>query len=145
LPLLQLVVMARDPKAPSGIDAIDVFFGLIPAGSAALAVILWARLMVRALRGEKAAPTWGVSVASGLAIAAQAFVSGTRVREDLALRSSVVEVRTLVRDAAEEQVERDRRDSAREGRLYKLTVAMAVLAGLTLAAAIATLIVAAAS
>jgi hypothetical protein len=137
--------VAAEPQAPQGIDAIDVFFGLIPTGATSLAVVLWVRLMVRALRGEKAVPGLGLSVASGLAIAAQAFVSGSHVRHDLALRSSVVEVRTLVRDAAEEQIQRDRRDAAREWRLYKLTVAMAVLAGLTLAAAIATLIVAAAS
>ena len=59
----------------------------------------------------------------------------------MALRESLIEVREVMRTAAEDDAERDQRNAARDERIYKVTVAMAVVAGVTLAAAIITLVV----
>jgi hypothetical protein len=134
---------------PSNVDAIDVLFGLLPAGMTMIVMVLWGRLLARSIRGDapRTIPL-GTSVASGLAIASWSFVSGTRVRWNVALRQSIVVLRTLGQEQAEEATLRDRRDIARDERdharndqLFRINIGLLILAALTLAAAIVTLVV----
>lgn len=94
------------------------------------------------LRGEEAKVPTSAPLVSGMAIAAWSYVSGTHVRQNIAQSKSISEVGELLRETASDEIQRDQRNAARDDRVYKLTVAMAVLAGLTLAAAIATLVAA---
>ncbi len=134
------MVDGRATEKSTTIDGIDLLFGLIPYGMTFLAATVWAPVCARVLRGEEANVPTHAPLVSGLVIASWTFVSGTRFRENIALRDSVADVRELVRVAASDGVQRDERNAARDERIYKLTVAMALLAGLTLAAAIATLV-----
>jgi hypothetical protein len=124
------------------IDGIDLLFGLIPYGVTCAAVAIWGRVWARMLRGEEAKVPTSAPLVSGMAIAAWSYVSGTHVRQNIALGKSISEVGELLRETASDEIQRDQRNAARDDRVYKLTVAMAVLAGLTLAAAIATLVAA---
>ncbi len=81
-------------------------------------------------------------------IAARTLLSGGRVREAAALRGAAIDMRGLVRDAAQatelhgrRSEERDLRESELQGRLYRITVWLVALAALTLAAAVVTLAV----
>jgi hypothetical protein len=112
------------------IDSTDLFFGIFPAAASYAAFVTWASLIVRAIRGEDVEEDWRVFVSTAAAMSAFAFVSGTRVREAAALRGTAVEVRELVREAEQQD------------RLTRLTKRLVLLAALTLAAAVVTLVVA---
>lgn len=132
--------MTEPVEIPSKIDGIDILFGILPYGIALFLTITWGRLFIRAIHGEQAKVSTGLSVMSGLGIASWSFMSGTRARENIALRGSVIDLREALRETAADEATRDQRSAARDARMFKLTVAMAVLAGMTLLAAIATLI-----
>lgn len=135
------VISSNSTSSPR-IDSIDLAFGLIPSAATFLVAVVWGRVLVRSLRGEGGEVPMSASVVSGIAIASWSYVSGTHARQNLLLRESVADVRDLIRESASDEAQRDERNAARDERVYKLTVAMAVLAGLTLAAAIATLVAA---
>jgi len=144
----------------SYIDGFDVLFGLFPGLTGYAAFVSWARVIVRALRGEPVVEDRRTIYATAAFIAARAISSGAHVRQSVALRDSVVELRGLLGDAAADAEEREKRLSEtlaiaaadaetrekraadRDKRLYKVNIAMATLAGLTLLAAIVTLVVA---
>ena len=123
------------------LDPIEMFFGLMPMMTGYAAFVSWASLIVRGVRGEEAKEDWRVFVSTGAFIAARSLVSGTHVRETVALRSAAVEMRELARDAAEEAERRDQRAGEDQDRLTRLTKRLVTLAALTLAAAIVTLVV----
>lgn len=77
---------------------------------------------------------------TGFCLATWAFRSQAHVREAVELRRSVADAIALAREASADASERDRRDRSRDERIFRVTVAMAIVAGLTLLAAIATLI-----
>jgi hypothetical protein len=126
----------------SSFDGFDFFFGLVPWMAAYAAFVSWATVIVRAIRGEAVTEDWRAVVSTAAYIGARAMADATEVRESFALRGSVAELRELLRDAARDAEERDRRAAQRERRVYRITVAMAVLAGFTLLAAIGSVIVA---
>ncbi len=123
------------------IDSTDVFFGLLPAAAGYAAFVSWASLIVRAIRGEEVEEDWRVWVSTAALMASFVFVSGTRVRETAALRGAAIEMRELTRVAARDAETRDRRAAEQQDRLAALTKALIVLAALTLAAAVVTLVV----
>jgi hypothetical protein len=143
--------MARDrllERLKVYLDPIDISFGILPGLTGCAAFSAWARVIVSAIRGEEVEEDWRFFVSTAAFIATRTLVSGTHVRETIALRSAAVEMRELVRDAAEEAQrrdqradDRDRRDSERQERLYRLTTWLVALAALTLAAAVVTLVV----
>lgn len=131
------------------IDAVDVWFGLVPAFALYAAFVSWANVIVRAIRGEEAKEDWRTFLSTGVLIGAWTLTSGAKVREMASLRGAAVEMRGLVHEATmqselrdRQAAERDRRASEREGRILSLTRWLVLLAGLTLAAAIVTLVVA---
>jgi len=142
------------------IDGFDVLFGLFPGLTGYAAFVSWARVIVRALRGEAVIEDRRTTYATAAFIAARAISSGTHVRQSVALHESIRELRELLGEAAAdaearekrlaETLEaaaldaeaRERRAADRDKRLYKVNVAMASLAGFTLLAAIVTLVVA---
>ena len=97
---------------------------------------------MRAIRGEEVKEDWRVFVSTAAAMSAFALVSGTRVREAAALRSTAVEVHKLVRASAEDAERWDQRAAEQQDRLSALTKRLVLLAALTLAAAVVTLVVA---
>jgi hypothetical protein len=126
----------------SNVDAFDVWFGLLPWLTGFAMAVSWAKLIVRALRGEAVKEDWRVTYSTAAFIAVRAMADASGPRESAALRDSVTEMRGLLRDAAQDAEERDKRAATRDRRLYRTTVAMAVLAGFTLLAAIGSVIVA---
>lgn len=130
------------------VDAVDVLFvlmGLVGYG----AFVSWANVIVRALRGEDAKENWRTSTSTGMLIGIWTLTSGTRVREMAALRGAAVEMRSLVHDAAAQSevrdqraAERDHHASQQQAHMLSLTKWLVALAGLTLAAALVTLMVA---
>jgi hypothetical protein len=141
------------------IDVFDLVFGFGPWLAAYAAFVSWLNLIVRAVRGEDVRQDRRTTYATAAFIGARAIYSATHTRETVGLHNSVVELRQLQREAAKDAEARDRRmrellqqaaadaearekrAADRERNLYKINVAMAVLAGLTLAAAIVTLVV----
>jgi hypothetical protein len=131
------------------IDVIDVWFGLVPAFALYAAFVSWANVIVRAIRGEEAKEDWRTFLSTGVLIGVWTLTSGAKVREMASLRGAAVEMRGLVHEATmqselrdRQAAERDRRASEREARMLSLTRWLVLLAGLTLAAAIVTLVVA---
>jgi hypothetical protein len=124
------------------IDAIEVFYGLLPEAAGYMAFVSWASLIVRAIRGEDAKEDWRTFVSSAAFISTRALVRSGRVRQAEALRDTATEVRELVREAAEDAKQRDRRAAEQQDRLTRLTKSLVLLAALTLAAAVVTLVVA---
>jgi len=123
------------------IDPIDMVFGLLPGVTGYAAFVSWASLIVRGIRGEEAKEDWRTFVSSVAFISARALVSGTQVREAVALRSAAVEMRELTREAAEEAQRREQRAAEQQERLTRLTKWLVGLAAVTLIAAIVTLAV----
>lgn len=88
-------------------------------------------------------------------IATRSLVAATEVRESVALRQAVggtrqavsdtrqaiSDTRELIHDMAREAETRDQRAARRQDQLFKVTLTMAWVAGLTLLAAIVTLLV----
>jgi len=122
-------------------DSTEVYFGLLPASAFYAAFVTWASLIVRAIRGEDVEPDWRVYVSTAAAMATFTIVSATRVREIAALRGAAVEMRRVVREAAEDAQRRDQRAAERDRRLNRLTTRLVTLAALTLVAAVVTLAV----
>lgn len=132
----------------ANIDAVDVLFVLMGSVGYA-AFVSWANVIVRAIRGEEANENWRTVASSGVLVGVWALMSGARVREMASLRGAAVEMRGLVHDAAAQSELRDRRATQRDhdasqqqARMLSLTRWLVALAGLTLAAAIVTLVVA---
>ena len=141
------------------LDAYDVLFGLVPGLAGYAAFVAWADVIVRALRGEDTSENWRTFVGSAGYIGSRAMISSANARSNVALHDSVTEMRQLLREAAKDAEERDSRlrdllrevaadaqareqhAAQRDQRLYRVTFAMAVLAGLTLLSAIVTLVV----
>ncbi|HET9154262.1 MAG TPA: hypothetical protein VFN85_09130 [Solirubrobacterales bacterium] len=132
----------------ANMDAVDVVFVLFGSVGYA-AFVSWANVIVRAIRGEEVKESWRTVASSGVLVGVWALMSGARVREMAALRGAAVEMRGLVHDAAAQSEVRDRRAAERDDsasqqqeRMLLLTRWLVALAGLTLAAAIVTLVVA---
>jgi hypothetical protein len=125
----------------TNVDSFDVFFGFIPWFAGYVAFVVWARLIVRALRGEEAVQDWTTDIATAFFIGVGAVVSGARVRTAASLHTSVTETRELLKDAAGDAARRDQAAGKRDDRVYRVTLTMGWVAGLTLAAAIVTLAV----
>lgn len=134
-----LVRLIRELR--TSVDAFDVLFGLFPWMAAYMAFVMWANKIVNAIRGEEVTDDWRTTSATVAFIAARSIASATEVRESVALRESVVEMRQLLREAAADAEARDRRAADREDKLFSVTVKMAWVAGFTLLAAIVTLVV----
>jgi len=135
-------------RLPANIDAIDVLFVFVGAARYA-AFISWAKVIVRAVRGEEAKEDWRTLAATGVLLGTWALTSGAKVREMAALRGAAVEMRALVHEATvqsevrdRQATERDQRTSRQEARMLCLTKWLLLLAVLTLAAAVVTLVVA---
>ncbi len=133
------MIFVRRLKA--SVDAIDVFYGLVPAGAAYAAFVTWASVIVRAIRGEEVEPGWRLSASTAVLMASFTLLSGTRVRENAALRGAAVEMRAVVHEAAQEAKLREERAADRDRHLTTLTKWLVLLAALTLGAAVVTLVV----
>jgi hypothetical protein len=131
--------MTRVRRLRAYIDSFDLFFGIFPAAANVAAFLSWSSLIVRAIRGEEVKEDWRVVVSTAAAMAAFALNSGRRVREAAALRGTAVEVRELVREAAADAEQRDKRAAQQQDRLTRLTKWLVALAAVTLAAAVVTL------
>ncbi len=136
-------------RVTAGIDAVDVWFGFVPAFARYAAFVSWANVIVRAIRGEEAMENWRTFASTGILISVWTLTSGAKVREMASLRGAAVEMRALVQEANMQSElrdvqadERDQRISRQEARMLSLTKWLVLLAGLTLAAAIVTLVVA---
>jgi hypothetical protein len=126
----------------SSIDSFDIVFGLLPGVTGYAVAASWTTALLRGIRGEhRAADERRLMIASAAHIASRAVASATQVRGDVSMERSVTEMRALLHDAAREAEERDRRAAERDERAHGINVAMAWVAGLTLAAAIVTLVV----
>jgi len=132
--------MTRVRRLKAYLDPIDLFFGIFPAAACYAAFVTWASLIVRAIRGEDVKEDWRVFVSTAAAMSAFTLVSGTRVRETRAMRGAAVEVRELVREAAADAQRREQRAAEQQDRLTRLTKWLVLLAAVTLAAAIVTLV-----
>jgi hypothetical protein len=131
------------------VDAVDVWFGLLPAFAGYAAFVSWANVIVRAIRGEQAKEEWRTFASTGLLIGIWTLTSSAKVREMASLRGVAVEMRGLVHEATVQSELRDRqadkreqRASRQEARMLSLTRWLVALAGVTLAAAIVTLVIA---
>lgn len=134
-----------------------MLFGLIPGAAAYAAFVAWTDVIVRALKGEDASENWKTLVGSAAYMGSRAMVSSTNFRASVALNEAVAETGQSLREVAADAEARDertremlqravadaeareKRAAEREGRLYKVTLTMAWVAGLTLLAAIVTL------
>lgn len=133
--------MTRVQRLKAYLDPFDVVFGIFPAAANYAAFVTWASLIVRAIKGEEVKEDWRLFVSTAAAMAAFALNSGTRVREAAALRGAALEVRELVREAAEDAERRDQRAAEQQDRLTTLTKWLVLLGAVTLAAAVVTLVV----
>ncbi len=142
--------MARDrllERLKVYLDPIDISFGILPGLTGCAAFSAWARVIVSAIRGEEVEEDWRFFVSTAAFIATRTLVSGTHVRETIALRSAAVEMRELVRDAARRrsaEIACRRPGSSRfrtTRALYRGKTWLVALAALTLAAAVVTLVV----
>jgi hypothetical protein len=135
-------------RLKANVDAVDVWFGLVPGMVGYAAFISWANVIVRAIRGEEAKENWRTFMSTGALIGIWTLTSGARVREMASLRGAAVEMRGLAHEAAaqseirdQQAAERDRHASRQQAHMLSLTKWLVALAGLTLAAAIVTLMV----
>jgi len=126
-------------RLKGSVDAIDLLYGLVPAGAAYATFVTWASVIVRAIRGEEVEPGWRAYVSTAALMASFMLLSGTRVRETAALRGAAVEMHGVIREAAQEAKLRAERAAERDRRLTTLTKWLVLLAALTLAVAIVTL------
>jgi hypothetical protein len=129
---------AQRPKA--NVDSLDGFL-LVVAGVGYAAFATWTSLIVRAIRGEEVKEDWRVVVSTAGLMTAFTVLAGTRIREIAAMRGAAVETRALVLEAAEDAQRRDQRAVEQQDRLNALTKRLVMLAALTLAAAVVTLVV----
>lgn len=135
-------------RLKANVDAVDVWFGLVPGMVGYAAFISWANVIVRAIRGEEAKENWRTFMSTGALIGIWTLTTGARVREMASLRGAAVEMRGLAHEAAAQSeirdqraAERDRRASRQQAHMLSLTKWLVALAGLTLAAAIVALMV----
>jgi hypothetical protein len=126
----------------SSFDGFDFFFGILPWMSAYAAFTSWLNDIVAALREEGGKESRRTTASTALFVATRAMADATEARESVALRGSVVEMRQLLKEAAKEAEERDKRAAARDRRLFRITVAMAVVAACTLLASMGAVVVA---
>ena len=139
-------VEVTNPQQPTPtrkyFDGFDLVVGFLPWFAGYVAFVVWARLIVRAIRGEEVVQEWTTDVATALFIAAGALVSAARVRNSVSIHGTVVEARELLRDTKADADRRSESAAVRDDKMYRLTTRMAWVAGLTLAAAVVTLAVA---
>ena len=127
-------------KLGSVVDAYDAFsMFLWMTGFSAF--VSWAQMIVRAIRGEAVQQDWRTTYSAAAFIAALVVGSASKARGGAALGESLVEMRKLLREGAKDAEARDKRATVMQKQLYRVNVAMASLAGLTLLAAIVTLVV----
>jgi len=106
-----------------------------------MAFVSWANLIVRAVKGEAVEDGWRVWLSSAAYVGTSAFLAAMQLRAGVGTHATTAEARGMMRQAATDAEQREQRDAARDGRLYRVNTAMAILAGVTLAAAIVTLVV----
>jgi hypothetical protein len=124
------------------IDSIDFFYGIFPFAAGYAAFVTWTPLVVRAIRGEEVKEGWRLYTATAASMAAYTLKSGAQIRQAEALRAAVANLREVQREAAEDAKQRDERAAAQQDRLNRLTQRLVVIAAVTLAASIVTLVVA---
>jgi hypothetical protein len=123
-------------------DGIDV--GLLAfALSGFAASISWVDKIVRANRGEDVKEDWRTTSSTAAFIAFWVLTTGARIRQTEALRSAAVEMRGVVREAAEQAelrderaAERDRQAVKQQERMLRSTKLLVAFAVLTLAATV---------
>jgi hypothetical protein len=132
--------MTRIRRLKTNVDSVDMFL-LLAAGAGYAAFVSWTSLIVRSIRGEEVEEDWRLFVSSAAVMSAFTLVSGSRIRETAALRAAAVETREIVREAAADAQRREQRAAEQQDRLTRLTKWLVLLAAVTLAAAIVTLVV----
>jgi hypothetical protein len=126
----------------ANVDGVDV--GLLAfALSGFAASISWVDKIVRANRGEDVREDWRTTSSTAAFIAFWVLTTGARVRQTEALRSAAVEMRGVMREAAEQAdlrdkraAERDRQAAKQQERMLRSTKLLVAFAVLTLAATI---------
>ncbi len=126
----------------ANVDGVDV--GLLAfALSGFAASISWVDKIVRANRGENVKEDWRTTSSTAAFIAFWVLTTGARVRQTEALRSAAVEMRGVMREAAEQAdlrderaAERDRQAAKQQERMLRSTKLLVAFAVLTLAATI---------
>jgi hypothetical protein len=128
----------------ANIDGLEMWL-LALALSGFAASISWVDKIVRANRGEDGKEDWRTTSSTVAFIAFWVLTAGARVRQTEALRAAAVEMRGVVRDAAEQAelrdqraAERDRLAAKQQERVLKSTKLLVAFAVLTLAATIVT-------
>jgi hypothetical protein len=114
-------------RLKANVDPVDVWFGL--GGLARYAAFVsWAKVIVRAIRGEEAKENWRTVTSTGVLIGIWTLTSGARVREMASLRGAAVEMRGLVHDASaqselrnQQAAERDHHASQQQAHMLSLT------------------------
>jgi hypothetical protein len=103
-------------EVKASVDAVDVWFGLLPGFARYAAFVSWANVIVRAIRGEEAKEDWRTFLSTGLLIGVWTLTSDAKVREMASLRGAAVEMRGLVDEATIQSELRDRLASERDDR-----------------------------
>jgi hypothetical protein len=126
----------------ANIDSLEMWF-LALALSGFASSISWVNKTVRANRGEDVKEDWRTTSSTAAFIAFWVLTAGARVRQAEALRSAAVEMRGVVREAAEQaelrdhqSAERDRQAAKQQERMLRSTKLLVVFAVLTLATTI---------
>ncbi len=121
-------------------DGFDAIFGLFLWFSTFLALVSWASMIVRALRGENVKQGCKEDITAALAIAAWSMASASHFRAAAISTESVAEMRSTVYKMNVAFIERDERATKRDDRIARLTRAMLWIAGVTLAVSIIALV-----
>jgi len=126
------------------IDPIELIVGTLPAVTGLVAFSSWASVLVRKIRGEevKTGEEWALGLITSVFVFLRSVVAREYAAGAIDLRRTVVDMRKLTREAAEDAQQRDQRAAEEQERLTRLTQRLVVLAALTLAAAVVTLVVA---
>ena len=131
-------------RLKASIDPVEAIFGTLPAITGLLAFSSWSSVIVRKLRGEEV--KLGQELGSAVILTLFVFVRSVMSREyahgAVALQHTVVDMHEVAHEAAEDAKQRDARAAEQTLRLTRLTKMLVWLAGLTLTAAVVTLVVA---
>jgi hypothetical protein len=125
------------------IDPIEFVFGTLPFILGGLTFMAWASVLVRKIRGEEVRDReeWGLTVLSVLFFFARSLMSRLYAQGAFDLHRTVVEMRAVTGEAAEDARQRDERSATLQKGLNRLTKLLVWLAALTLGAAAVTLVV----
>jgi hypothetical protein len=135
------------------LDLPEIWYGLLPSIAGYFLFLSWKDEIVAAVRGEPVKRGFRyramLGVAAGTVVAIRALASGNQVTEMASLRGAAVEMRSLINETTEQSeiraqqtAVRDREASKQQEILLLLTKWLVVLAGLTLLAAVVTLVAA---